>query len=747
MVSLGKFDRAWGSKMIKLTRRTLLVGTSALMAAGTVSFRALAASRTYHALLVACTEYPALPQRNWLIGPKNDAGLVHEYLLKNVPDPVRFAPENVTLLAKDVPGAKGLPTHAAIKTALADLAAKVRRDDFVYLHLSGHGAQQPERVNGDETDGLDEIFLPVDIEKWINRDAGVPNALVDNEIGDALDAIRDKGAFVWAVFDCCHSGTATRAVDVDDELDRKVEFADLVGGDEAARAAAIKAYENTVASASRGLDENGQRKPAFNLSPTGGEPITKGKLVAFYAAQTVETTPEMPLPKGTADAPRFGLFTFTILSKLAENPNVTYRQLGQAVLQQYSADSRTRPTPLFEGELDARVFGTDKTDAVMQWPVIVKDGEASIGAGLLHRLTPGSKLAILPSALSSLSDAVGYLEVESAKNLESRVKPVEFDKKPALKVADIPSNAYARVAEIAVDYKLAVARPAATKGLETETALVNSVLDELAAAKETGFNIELVDPGKSAELRFAVMRENAIAGADGNATDKPALWFLPASGDVTLKDGGRPPLIIIHPDNRQKLVDATARNLRTIFRATGLSRLAAASDYKPEDVDVQFQVKRRDKDGLEPLQASVVPRVSPGDEVHVLAKNSSDQLVDINVLYVGSDYSITHIVAERLAPQATLEEGLLAFTDTSFGMERMIAVVTEAPPESAKEDLSFLAQDGVASMTRGIGPASFSDMLADIGMAPSTRSVMRLADKSGPKGAVMIFPMETVPRA
>ncbi|TIN15352.1 MAG: caspase family protein, partial [Mesorhizobium sp.] len=248
----------------------------------------------------------------------------HEYLLKNVPDPVRFAPENVTLLAKDVPGASGLPTHAAIKAALADLAAKVQRDDFVYLHLSGHGAQQPQMVKGDETDGLDEIFLPVDIEKWINRDAGVPNALIDNEIGAALDAIRDKGAFVWVVFDCCHSGTATRAVEVDDELERKVEFADLVGGD----------------------------------------PITKGKLVAFYAAQTVETTPEMPLPKGTADAPRFGLFTFTILSKLAENPNVTYRQLGQAVLQQYSADSRTRPTPLFEGELDARVFGTDKTDAV-----------------------------------------------------------------------------------------------------------------------------------------------------------------------------------------------------------------------------------------------------------------------------------------------------------------------------------------------------------------------------------------------
>ncbi|MEP6565397.1 MAG: caspase family protein, partial [Mesorhizobium sp.] len=685
--------------MIKLTRRTLLVGASALTAAGTLSFRAFAAARTYRALLVACTDYPNLPQKNWLIGPKNDAGLVRDYLLKNTPAPVKFAAENVTLLAKDVEGANGLPTHAAIKAALADLAAKVKRDDFVYLHLSGHGAQQPEAKKGDETDGLDEIFLPVDIDKWVKREEGVPNALVDNEIGAALDAIRDKGAFVWVVFDCCHSGTATRAAEVDDESERKVEFADLVGGDAAAKAAAVKSYDDITAGASRGFDENGARKPAFNLTPTGGEPITKGKLVAFYAAQTVETTPEMPLPKGTPDAPRFGLFTFTILSKLAENPNITYRQLGQAVLQQYSADSRTRPTPLFEGELDARVFGTDKTDAVMQWPVVIKDDEATIGAGLLHRLTPGSKLAILPSALSQLSEALGYLEVQSAKNLESRVKPVEFDGKPALKLADIPANAYARLAELAVDYKLSVARPAAAQGLEKETALVNAVLDELAAKENSGFHIALVEPGKSADLRLAVMRENAIAGAAKDATDKPALWFLTASGDVSLKDGSKPPLIIIHPEDRQKLVDATAKNLTTIFRATGLSRLAAASDYRPEEVSVEFQIKRKDGDALEPLQASTVPRVSPGDEVHVLARNESDAYVDINVLYVGSDYSITHIVAERLAPangspDAGLKEGLLAFTDTSFGMERMIAVLTEAPPQSEKEDLSFLAQDG-----------------------------------------------------
>ena len=212
--------------MMILTRRALLAGTAALTAAGMVPFRAVAAARIYHALLVACTDYPNLPQKNWLIGPKNDAGLVRDYLLSNVPAPVKFAPENVTLLADGVDGARGSPTHAEISAALASLAAKVQRDDFVYLHLSGHGAQQPQAKAGNETDGLDEIFLPKDIDKWVNRDKGVPNALMDDEIGAALDAIRDKGAFIWAVFDCCHSGTATRGAEAD-ESERKVEATDL----------------------------------------------------------------------------------------------------------------------------------------------------------------------------------------------------------------------------------------------------------------------------------------------------------------------------------------------------------------------------------------------------------------------------------------------------------------------------------------------------------------------------------------
>ena len=161
---------------------------------------------------------------------------------------------------------------------------------------------------------------------------------------------------------------------------------------------------------------------------------------------------------------------------------------------------------------------------------------------------------------------------------------------------------------------------------------------------------------------------------------------------------------------------------------------------------VEFKLKRPSENLMKPLQQATVPRVLPGDEVHILAKNLSSKLIDINILYVGSDYSITHIDAQRLVPNATIEEGLLAFTDASFGFERMIAVLTEAPPQSAIEDLSFLAQGGVPPATRAAsGQPAFSDMLRDIGLAPATRSAMKLGDKNASMGAVLIFPVETVP--
>ena len=113
----------------------------------------------------------------------------------------------------------------------------------------------------------------------------------------------------------------------------------------------------------------------------------------------------------------------------------------------------------------------------------------------------------------------------------------------------------------------------------------------------------------------------------------------------------------IHRGDVDRTAKGTSDNLTKIFRATSLSRLAAASDYRPDQVSVSFMIKRDGKDELEPLDAASVPVVSPDDQVHIVAENKSPKIVDINILYVGSDYSITHITAQRLVSRRQARRG------------------------------------------------------------------------------------------
>ncbi|RIK86598.1 MAG: peptidase C14 [Hyphomicrobiales bacterium] len=752
-----------------ITRRGLLAGT-AVLGAGSLGLGILPAfaqtgagdaGRTNHALLVAVTAYPNLPPKASLVGPNNDASLVRQFLLANAPVP--FAPENVTVLADGIDSA-GSPTRTAIRGALDRLTGSVKAGDFVYLQFSGHGTQQPAIDPSLEPDGMDECFLPADTGMWQDRSKGIPNALVDKEIRDHLQAIRDKGAFIWAVFDCCHSGTMTRAVTDGEETERKIDFTDL-GIPEAAMAEAAA----QAGGATRGMDE-GQRENSLGLTtpehegaaPTGAESIAPGGLVAFFAAQNTETTPEMPLPKGDPEAAKLGLFTFTLFSKIAENPAMTYRQLGQAVLQAYSGDNRMRPTPLFEGDLDRQVFGMTPDDRIAQWAIKVENGALEIPAGQLHRLSKGTRLAILPSPGSTLEEAVGYVEVQAAKNLTSRVAPVAHEGLPALAVADIPAGAWARLTELALGFELVVARPGG-EGFAAEADLINAALDKIVEEKTVPVNLRLVGADEAADLKLAVMSEMdvgvivadqaqdaaAAAASRASLSTEPRVWLLPPSTELSLEEGRRSPSLPLAGASAEEIAARLGDDLVRIFRATSLSRLSAASEFRPQEVEVGFKIRRSEAADTEPLRAGTVPVVHPDDEVHIAARNASPKPVDINVLYIGSDYSISHMYAERLSSGSEIDLPLLAFTDSSYGIERMVVVLSEAQPQTPVEDLSFLEQVGVRQATRSIGggAASFGDLLREVAAAPETRGAARLGEKSGAKGAVLIFPLETTPRA
>jgi hypothetical protein len=92
-------------------------------------------------------------------------------------------------------------TNRRIQQALADLISGARPGDILAFQYSGHGTQIPDD-NGDEADGFDEAFVPVDYHKG-------ELLLRDDVVAKALDLL-PEGVTLTLFMDCCHCGTNSR---------------------------------------------------------------------------------------------------------------------------------------------------------------------------------------------------------------------------------------------------------------------------------------------------------------------------------------------------------------------------------------------------------------------------------------------------------------------------------------------------------------------------------------------------------
>jgi hypothetical protein len=92
-----------------------------------------------------------------------------------------------------------IPTKHNIRMAMYWLLQGSQPGDSLVFHYSGHGAQQ-RSYSGDEADGMDETFCPLDFE--------TQGMIVDDEINTALVRPLPHGAKLHALIDACHSGTA-----------------------------------------------------------------------------------------------------------------------------------------------------------------------------------------------------------------------------------------------------------------------------------------------------------------------------------------------------------------------------------------------------------------------------------------------------------------------------------------------------------------------------------------------------------
>lgn len=704
---------------MSLLRSTALAGLLSLTALG-------AEARENHALLIGASTYPNLDERFHLRGPANDIDLVATYLQSN---PVaQFAPGNITLLADGVEGGTA-PTLAAIRQGFADLADSVQPGDFVYLHFSGHGSQAPAQDASTEADGLDELFLPVDIGPWNDTVGTVKNALVDDEIGQMIDAIRAKGANVWVVFDSCHSGTATRAAaGLEDEVrERKLGPAAL--GIPAQRM--IEA-EGT----SRALpDPRSAPAPAIEATEaTAG----MGSLTAFFAAQTNETTPEKNMPKGKAGRRLQGVFTYTLFETMAERPGITYRQLAQEVLRKYSVLNLARSTPLFEGALDDPIFGTGAAGRILQWPAQTKGKTATLPAGRLHGLTEGEELILLRSPVDTDDAALATYTVDSLGTFEATLKP-------AGEPFDIPKGAVMRKVSAAIDLTLSIALPApGSVPADALDAAIKWARDQALI----GPRVQFVPAGAPADLRLAVIPDSPRPDA---------IWFLPASGLTEVDEYDRLYSISTADKDAKTLAYTFTDNIAAMSKVLNLMKMGQAQNPKALEVTASLTRARFDMDQEDILAgshaavtATGVVRMVPDDVIGLSLSNPNKTPVDFNVLYVGSDYSVTFMGNGRLHPGDTLTEDFVLVTDEAFGRDRLLVIVSPAGKQEEVEDLSFLSQPPL-ERSRDLSappPKGLGELLDEAGFGQTTRAAVSLSSrkkKPQPAPRFLQFEIDTVP--
>ena len=694
-----------------------------------------------------------------LQGPPNDVRMMQEALRdRNVPD------ANMAVLADGIPGA-ALPTRAAIMDALNAVVDKIDEatpgGDSVTLYFSGHGTRQPDR-NDDETDGLDELFLPMDIRKWDGSNdaqAQVPNAIVDDELGVLVAAMRAKNATVWVIMDSCHSGSGTRFAQRDVRA-RQVPTS-VFGFHADPLAVTVEEKDDFGAPGIRQEDA-----------------LEKGGFVAFFAAQAFQQAVEVAMERDDDGTKTFyGLFTAHLAQRLKTSPDLSFRQLFEAVkfdIEKYQADRGGSQWPAFEASRDAmeqvpisRGSGKNRT-----WRLAANN---TITAGVLHGLRNGSVLAVYDDATAGDDDIVGYIQVRKSYALHAKYKVVEHPCKDTdaglyCQQADagrLGNATFARLIEPVVDVVLKVSAP---QVVDEGDSLSNyaEVLDALKAVEAMSAQGRL-----GLTVLFDQDPYNVSLGLkDGH------LWFGNSDG---LAPAGIAdfPSSIAWPEEKGADPDASdlAELLSRLGRIHNLATVAKEMTAQhqrrrlppPLPLEITIEVARSDRAALADPQTDdlfeeceeiardapvalgeISGNLTQCDEVSITLQKTGDDGLDVTVLYKDARGAI-HVLFPKYPGQNRIDgnrpnrlkifggPSLLLCAECpgedgtvwSFGREEIYVIAAEAD-RAGVIDLSHLAQKALGTVaTRSADRGdSLSDRLTDLVLGGRrTRGPMRRSKK------------------
>lgn len=661
------------------------------------------------AVLVGVSDYDDTIGLTDLKGPANDVTLLMDVLqARGVTD--------ISLLADGVDGGQR-PTRDAILAALADMANRAGPGDLVYVHMSGHGTRQGD-PQGDETDGLDEVFLPADTARAEPGTNLIPNAIVDDELGRAVRAIRATGADVWLVLDSCHSGSGLRA---------------------ASPGTATRFVDPAVLGVD--IHTSHQSEDQIIEAETDQADDATGGFLAFYSARSSEVAREVNFSTEPGDEVWYGLFTAKLAARLQSGANLSYRQLFQAVLSDMNGDTvpgaARLQTPLWEGTLiDAAVFGGRATSGLRRFAVT---GDA-VQAGLVQGLSDGTVLGLVADAADDPDAIVGYAQMEDTSATRAYLRPVDpacvpHSTQPCDIVGTLPAHArFAQVMTRPVDLVVRIAPP---RDLATG-ALLGDDSPALRALREA---VATVNDGRDGRV-------------DLNATDfsietywaEDQLWFGPRA-----VIGSRPVGLGVPPQ-----APALRAALLRIGKAEELARLLGSVTGKtsllnPNPIRVSADLMPVNVNDLAAPGAGVSPRrecesalgratgqagpLTPGadlkqcDRLVFSAQGEVSGARDVNRVYIDSKFCIhaAHEHIEDTTAARRLGSPMMMCSDCpdgySAGEERMFVIVTESEANTEPLNLEGLVENCTAPSagTRGSAQGNVVSFLSGLSKRPDTR--------------------------
>lgn len=332
--------------------RNLILSGAVLLSTGFVPHQPPAPAKW--AIVVGINDYENFGDEigGDLYGAVNDAESIRDVLVARW----GYRPEAINLLLD------GAATRDAIVAAFTEWAPSVvRPGDQFFFFFAGHGSQMWD-TDGDEEDGLDETFCPVDVIKG-STEKDIP----DDQLARWLEAIPTDDIVVF--WDKCHAATSTRAVTPFSRprsLDRTVTD-DVPRPDGAAARVVTDAAGEALSDA--------PSKPVVELAASGADEVAVDALF-----------------QGDAGEVYGGAFTYYLVRNLWRmQPGSSYQDVFRATRQDLERERFAQSPEIHGRRATEAVFGAADDAAAASIAVLsVSGSEAVLGGGAAAGMRTGA---------------------------------------------------------------------------------------------------------------------------------------------------------------------------------------------------------------------------------------------------------------------------------------------------------------------------------------------------------------------